>query len=139
MQKIEGAHKLGIHHLCTSRGGPGKIAATAGFGGEIKIWSCEKSGSWEQRLEIPPRGGAAWAIALSADEQYLAGTSHDGKVQVWDLAAAKIIQTYETGSSNAGDSFAMSVDLSRDGKLTASGHQNGSVYVFNNDAGRLVY
>ncbi|KAH8883421.1 WD40 repeat-like protein [Thozetella sp. PMI_491] len=139
IQTIKGAHKLGIHHLCTSRGGAGKVAATAGFGGEIKIWSCEGSDGWEERGEIPAVKGVVWAIALSADEQYLAGTTHDGKIHVWDLATRDVIQTYETGSSNAGDSFAMAVDLSRDGKLTASGHQNGSVYVFNNDAGRLVY
>ena len=33
----------------------------------------------------------------------------------------------------------MAVDLSMDGRLTASGHESGGVYVFNNDAGRMVY
>ena len=30
-------------------------------------------------------------------------------------------------------------DQSRDGSFTASGHENGSVYVFNNDTGRLAH
>ena len=28
---------------------------------------------------------------------------------------------------------------SRDGSFTASGHENGSIYVFNNDTGRLAH
>lgn len=48
------------------------------------------------------------------------------------------IQEYETGSPGSG-SFGMCVDLSRDGKYTASGHQNGSVYIFNNDTGRILF
>lgn len=33
----------------------------------------------------------------------------------------------------------MCIDLSRDGRFTASGHENGSIYVFNNDTGRLAH
>ena len=84
-------------------------------------------------------GGDVWAIGLSADESYLACTTSDGRIHVWDLAGRERIQTYETGSSTGGGSFAMAVDLSRDGKLTASGHESGAVYVFNNDAGRMAY
>ncbi len=79
-----------------------------------------------------------WAVALSADEGYLACTTSDGRVHVWDLAAREKVQTYETGARGGG-SFAMAVDLSRDGRLTAVGCESGGVYVFNNDAGRMVY
>lgn len=92
-------------------------------------------------------------MALSADEGYLAATTSDGRIHVWDLEGKQKVQTYETGASAGGGgggqqdgsngvgsgSFAMAVDLSRDGKFTASGHENGGVYVFNNDAGRMVY
>lgn len=57
---------------------------------------------------------------------------------MWDVNGREKIQTYETGARGSG-SFAMAVDLSRDGRLTASGHESGAVYVFNNDAGRMVY
>ncbi len=106
------------------------------------MWSCEGSGSWELIWEISPSrlaNGDIWAVALSADERYLACTTHDGRIHVWDVISREKIQTYETSSGSAGGSFGMAVDLSRDGKLTASGHQNGALYVFNNDSGRLVY
>lgn len=139
------AHKLGCHHLVTARGGSGTLAASAGFGGEIKIWTCDKdTGDWSLHHEITPveakakGAGDVWAIALGQDEQYLACTTHDGKIHVWDLVAKNKVQTYETGSASGG-SFGLCVDLSSNGRLTASGHHNGSVYVFNNDAGRMIY
>ena len=143
-QEIPSAHKLGCHHVATARDGPGNVAASVGFGGEIKIWRRpgDGSGAWELWWEVAPSkpsGGDVWAIALSADESYLACTTSDGRIHVWDVNARERIQTYETGSSTGGGSFALAVDLSRDGKLTASGHESGAVYVFNNDAGRMAY
>ncbi|RFU81325.1 meiotic recombination ski8 rec14 [Trichoderma arundinaceum] len=141
-QSIPNAHKLGCHHVCTSRNG--LYAASAGFGGEVKIWELNKeTGDWSSGGEITGpsvKPGEVWAIALSEDGGYLASTTNDGRINVWDVAdqnKAKI-REYETGSAGSG-SFGMCVDLSRDGKFTASGHQNGSVYVFNNDTGRILY
>ncbi|KAK3937330.1 meiotic recombination protein rec14 [Diplogelasinospora grovesii] len=146
-QSLEGAHKLGCHHVCTARDGPGNVFASVGFGSEIKVWRNNKeSGKWELWWELPPsksNGGDVWAVALSSDENYLAFTTSGGKIHVWDLTARERIRTYDTGSGSgsgtAAGSFAMAVDLSRDGKLTASGHENGGVYVFNNDTGKLAY
>lgn len=118
---------------------------SVGFGGDVKVWRCDRdSGDFALDFEITPAqtksrgGGDVWAVALTHDEKYLACTSHDGKIHVWDLEARNVIQTYETGGAGAG-SFGLCVDLSPDGKLTASGHHNGSVYVFNNDFGHLKY
>lgn len=120
------------------------------------MWTCEEKGEWSPWHTISPAdnkpsaspapgsgantktSGDAWAVALSADEQFLACTSADGRIHVWDVVEKRRVQTYETGSGGSG-SFGLSVDLSRDGRLTASGHANGAVYVFNNDSGRLVY
>jgi superkiller protein 8 len=136
--------------VCTARGGAGTTAASVGFGGEIKVWTLAKPdeaaapnqpGEWTLHWELPPtklNGGDVWAVALSSDEGYLACTTSDGRIHVWDVAGREKIQTYETGARGGG-SFAMAVDLSRDGRLTASGHESGAVYVFNNDAGRMVY
>ncbi|GAB1313449.1 Ski complex subunit Rec14 [Madurella fahalii] len=141
-QTIPAAHKLGCHHVCTARNGVGNVAASVGFGGEIKIWNLQPDrNEWQLEWEIAPSksaGGDVWAVSLSADEGYLACTTSDGRIHVWDLAARERIQTYETGARGGG-SFAMAVDLSVDGRLTASGHESGAVYVFNNDAGRMVY
>jgi superkiller protein 8 len=140
------AHKLGCHHVATApRGSNGTVAASVGFGGDIKIWrSNPDSGDFSLDYEITPAEAKtkgvsdSWAVALSCDENYMACTTHDGKIHVWDLQSKNVVQTYETGGGGNG-SFALSVDLSADGRLTASGHQNGSVYVFNNDAGHLKY
>ncbi|KAH0426796.1 WD repeat domain-containing protein [Colletotrichum camelliae] len=141
-QSISGAHKLGCHHICTSR--DGRVAASAGFAGELKVWVVDKDTSeWKLHSEVTDKNskaGETWAIALSEDGKFLAGTTYDGRINVWDIGeeGTPKIREYETGSPGSG-SFGMSVDLSRDGKFTASGHQNGSVYLFNNDSGRLAY
>lgn len=140
------AHKLGCHHIATSpRGGTGRVAASVGFGGDVKVWRCDAdTGDWALDFEITPAqaksggGGDVWAVALDAREKYLACTAHDGRIHVWDLETKGVVQTYETGGAGAG-SFGLCVDFSPDGKLTASGHHNGSVYVFNNDVGHLKY
>ncbi|KAG8417631.1 Ski complex subunit Rec14 [Metarhizium acridum] len=141
-QSISNAHKLGCHHISTSRNG--KVAASAGFGGEVKLWALNQdTGEWSNSGEITGpavKPGEVWAVALSEDGSYLASTTNDGRINVWDITdekKAKLLE-YETGSAGSG-SFGMSVDLSRDGKYTASGHQNGAVYIFNNDTGRILY
>lgn len=41
-----------------------------------------------------------WAITLSTEGQYLAGTTHDGRIKVWDLySGAEMIRDYETKGS----------------------------------------
>lgn len=141
-QTISNAHKLGCHHICTSRNG--RFAASAGFGGEIKIWALNgDSGEWESDGEISSqatKAGEAWAIAMSEDGSFLASTTNDGRIIVWNVAEPEKVkaQEYETGSGGSG-SFGMCVDLSRDGKYTASGHQNGAVYIFDNSTGRILY
>ncbi|OAQ80240.1 meiotic recombination protein Ski8/Rec14 [Purpureocillium lilacinum] len=141
-QSLSDAHKLGCHHVCTSRNG--KVAASAGFGGEVKLWSLDQdTGDWRSDGELAgssAKPGEVWALALSEDGGYLATTTNDGRINVWDVRDEKKskIQEYETGSAGSG-SFGMSVDLSRDGKYTASGHQSGAVYIFNNDTGRILY
>ena len=97
------------------------------------------------------KAGEIWAVALTEEGRYLAGTSFDGRINVWDLHANRTkIREFETKGS-----FGMSIDIVRgqmgflllysltlvtqsaDGKFTASGHENGGVYIFNNDSGRL--
>lgn len=80
--------------------------------------------------------GEIWALALNEDGSYLAGTTHDGRILVWDVSkeTPKKVQEYETKGS-----FGLAVALSRDGRFTASGHENGGIYIFNNDTGRMVH
>ncbi|MCJ1475385.1 superkiller [Lambiella insularis] len=133
-QTLENAHLLGCHHLTTSRNG--LMLASAGFDGKVKTWSLQ-DGQWTEEGEIVDgnKAGEIWAIALSEDGQYLASTTFDGRINVWDnLARRQKIREYETKGS-----YGMSIDLSRDGRFTASGHENGGIYIFNNDSGRLLH
>ena len=53
------------------------------------------------------KAGEIWAVALSEDGQYLASTTFDGRVNVWDcLAGREKIREYETKGS-----YGMSIDL----------------------------
>lgn len=132
LQTLEKAHNLGCHHLVASR--DGLVAASIGFGGEAIIWSLKDGkwvedgrvigtlqlflffGSWTSKISIEVlislhidgnQAGEIWAIALSADGQYLASTSIDGRINVWDnLANRTKIREFETKKN-----FGMSIDL----------------------------
>ena len=53
--------------------------------------------------------GEVWAVALSEDGQYLAATSSDGRINVWDnLADGAKIREFETKGS-----FGMTIDMVR--------------------------
>lgn len=49
VQSIDNAHNVGCHHVVTSR--QGSRAVSAGFGGEIKIWSCQ-NGHWSEDASV---------------------------------------------------------------------------------------
>jgi len=139
IQTLDKAHSLGIHHLVTAKEDKARRAASAGFEGKVKIWTQTEEGEWAEDGEITDQNkpGEVWAIALSADGLYLASSSINGKINVWSLDKAQDmprIREYETKGS-----FGLCVDLSRNGSFTASGHENGSVYVFNNESGRLAH
>jgi superkiller protein 8 len=116
-QIIDGAHRIGAHHVCVS--GDGRTAASAGFDGEVKVWELnEEAQEWQKKGMIMDdvKAGEIWAIALSEDGKYLAGTTYDGRVNVWDTTTftgddqggAVKIREYETKGS-----FGMSVALVR--------------------------
>jgi len=143
-QTIKGAHRLGCHHITSSA--DGKVFASAGFGGEVKIWTCAnesedvKDGQWKELGKLPVDGkiGEIWAISLGGDGRYLATSAYDGRIGVWDLSPGPgswtKVREYETKGS-----FGVCVAMSPDSRFVASGHENGSIYVFNNDSGRLLH
>ncbi|KAJ5248675.1 hypothetical protein N7468_000126 [Penicillium chermesinum] len=133
VQSIDGAHELGCHHVVTDA--EGTRAVSAGFAGEIKVWACH-DGHWQEdpvSAHLPRLN--VWAVALSADGQYLAGVSHSGRIGVWDLGAEGTqIRDHETKGS-----FGYCIDLSSDGRFIASGHENGAVYIFTTEEGRMPF
>lgn len=139
-QTLEKVHPLGCHHVCASA--DGTIMASVGFSGELKLWLFGEDGQWSLTGEIKPiakQAGEHWAIALSENGRYLACSTHDGCTNVYDTntiddGKAEQITQFETKGS-----FGMSIDISPNGEMTASGHQNGSVYIFNNSTKRLAH
>ncbi|KAK5016621.1 Ski complex subunit Rec14, partial [Cryomyces antarcticus] len=101
------------------------------------------------------KAGELWAIALSENGQFLAATAYDGRINIWDTVpeGRPKIREYETKRSfgmcidlvgcTSSEMQASSLKLTRsqsvDGRFTASGHENGSVHIFNNDTGRLAH
>ena len=54
VQTLEKVHPVGCHHLCASV--DGKVAASVGFGGEVRVWEFDgESGLWGRRGEIKGR------------------------------------------------------------------------------------
>jgi superkiller protein 8 len=135
-QTIEAAHKIGCHHVVTSRNG--ENAASIGFDGEIKIWACG-NGTWSEVTKLSskihytvafenvfsnlPRADVlkqsdAWAITLSDDAKYLAATTHDVHIKVWDLASnGEQFRSYETKGT-----FGTCIDMVRQHISTQSKH-----------------
>ena len=109
-QALDDAHKLGCHHIAVDRG-TGTTAVSVGFGGEVRIWKYRDE-RWKDdgKIEVGPKkkAGEAWAICLSFNGQYLASTTHDGRLNVWDLATEirEKVNEFETKGS-----FGMIVDM----------------------------
>jgi superkiller protein 8 len=65
VQTIEAAHKLGCHHLVTSRNG--RKAASVGFGGEAKIWRfSDEDGDfgWKEEGRIVGATGVPLVVSM---------------------------------------------------------------------------
>ncbi|DAA73660.1 TPA_exp: Uncharacterized protein A8136_4094 [Trichophyton benhamiae CBS 112371] len=104
-QSLSAAHKIGCHHLATAKGS-GCYAASVGFGGEVKLWRYE-DGMWNEDLKDNGKVKDIWAVSLSSDARYLAGTTHDGRIKVWDLQNnIEEVWNFETRGS-----FGMCVDM----------------------------
>ena len=68
----------------------------------------DRNRSTEARVDRN-KPGEIWAIALSEDGQYLAATSSNGSINVWDnLADGAKIREFETKGS-----FGMAIDMVR--------------------------
>jgi len=80
---------------------------------------------------------------LNEDGRYLAATTHDGRINVYDTSTisptATKTPTTKIASYTTKGSFGMALDISPSGNMTASAHQNGTVYIFNNTTQRLTH
>ncbi|KAL9084221.1 MAG: hypothetical protein Q9159_005344 [Coniocarpon cinnabarinum] len=166
IQILPKAHSLGCHHIAVSSSGT--TAISTGFGGEVKIWRSEPPSEplpdealnserpvWQAAGEVTAgivtkgkkrNPGSCWAVAVSSSGRFLAGTTMDGKLRIWDLAPSSANMLSESENESREDSFTgdaalvhefetrggfgMGVDFSPDDALVASVHQSGSVHLF---------
>jgi superkiller protein 8 len=129
-QILKDAHTLGCHHMTIND--TGKILATGGFGGEVKIWRFHE-GMWVSAGSIntntnTPKTHHPWSLCLSTDGQYLAETGQGGQISVWDVAVGDDIRKVRDYESK--HHFGTCIDLSPDGKYVASGNSKGNIYVW---------
>ena len=123
---FENAHPLGVHHLATNR--DGGFAASAGFDGTVNIWDLGSLSLVKQiaslsylraalfvslltrRPMVEGRSsGEVWAVALSPTGSFMAATTYNGRVCVYDVfGTGEKVREYETKGS-----FGMSVDIVR--------------------------
>lgn len=109
---------------------------SAGFGGEVRIWRAVESktgasgdvayadrevwhGAGEVKQGLVGRGkkknaGECWAVSLNEDGRWLAGTSYDGKVRIWDLegrvSADDDVNMLSDGEEDGGPEGGIKVD-----------------------------
>ncbi|KAK2735960.1 hypothetical protein FQN57_001033 [Myotisia sp. PD_48] len=131
-QTLSQAHKIGCHHLAASEDGSKMVSV--GFDGAVLLWQSE-NGIWNKVSKDIHKISDIWAVALSANAQYITGTTHDGHIKVWDTQnGLERVCDFETRGS-----FGLCLDVSPNGRLIASGHQSGNVYVFELETGRMPY
>lgn len=133
---FEHAHPLGVHHVAASSSG---VLVTAGYGGETILWDLNEKKEIQrldpkEKKENGVKPGDVWAVALNPAGTTLATTTQDGKVNLFDVKTGEKQKEYITKGS-----FGLAVDLSATGKFTASGHENGAIYIFDNETGRLLH
>jgi predicted NACHT family NTPase len=95
--------------------------------GDVRIWDV-KSGTQIASLEGQPT--IVWSIAATTDGKTLITSGYDGKIILWNAAEKKPQQTIEKKG------WIRRVALSPDAKSFAAGMEDGSVVLFETEAGK---
>lgn len=129
--KILDQQQLGFHHIATN----GTIAAAVNFDGRVHLYDLTS----QTKIATPELDASTekyWAVALSAENTLLALSTIDGLVEVWETSETVAKKSTLVGSKKG---FGVSVDISSDGTLVATGHNNGGLYIFNVETERLLF
>jgi WD40 repeat protein/serine/threonine protein kinase len=79
---------------CAAISPSGDLAATAGDGGEVRLW---KWPSMEPAFDVqPPHSGRVRALAFSHDGRTLASGGTDGVLRLWDLESRHCRLTFDS-------------------------------------------
>ncbi len=147
-------HTLPIHDLSFSP--DGRLVASSSADGTVKLW--DPSAGSVVRTLADHRRNAGGPIAFSPDGKVLAsGGGGEPTVRVWNSASGEIVRTLRddviagTGIDRGPDGKAVTVDKRRslgrhrkpvafspDGKILATGVEDGTIKLWDASAGSLV-
>ncbi len=99
----------------------GKLAASAGGGGEIVLWNPETS----EPRKLPSREQEVQTVAFSPDGRTFAAGLRDGTVELWSLSTWEMAYKLVAGSMDV-----RSLAFRSDGARLATGTFGGSVIVW---------
>jgi eukaryotic-like serine/threonine-protein kinase len=109
----------------------GKLLAAGGGEGIIHIWDISR-GLETATIRIQPRR-LVDAIAFTPDSRTLVSGAWYDVVRVWDVASGKLLRTFPTKTYRV-----RCLALSADGKLLATGEEEGGVQLWNFKSGSAI-
>jgi superkiller protein 8 len=125
-------YKVGIHHLAVD--GIGHTLAAVSFDGRLHLFDLKDLKPKQEFPDILKESTDSWAVALSSDGQFLAVTTVQGLVNLWDLTTGVKLHSLSTNRKG----FGLSVALSSDASIVATGHDTGAIYMYSGKTGRLI-
>jgi eukaryotic-like serine/threonine-protein kinase len=114
--KLEGMQGAGIKFAFNHAG---TLLASTGWGGILRLWDPLTS-----RQLFSTFDSGTIAPRFSPDDQFLAGTEHENKLRIWEIAAGDEYRTI-TANAVAGKKRYFCSAISADGRLLAAGANGG--------------
>jgi WD40 repeat protein len=112
----------------------GKILATAGTGGNARLWNVRTHREIRPLLKAS-RTGALYSVAFSRDGRTLATAGADGTARLWDARTHRQIYKFNVSETGA----VLSVAFSRDGKTLATAGADGTARLWDARTHRQIY
>jgi WD40 repeat protein len=116
--------------LCLAFSPDGRLLASAGFDGTIKVWEVEAA---REAFTLPGHAKAVTSLAFSPDGRLLASGGFDTVVKVWDVRARAEARSLPAAGMVSGVAFNPEGD-----RLAACGYYTSGVQVWETATGRQV-